>query len=76
MPKKDSAVKEKKYVSKKCPECYDYMPLEAKACPSCKVRVGKVGPHGMAERLTDWRAYTICIALWVFLAAYVKWAFF
>lgn len=68
--------REQAYVSKKCPECYEYMPLESKACPFCKVRVGKIGDHGMAERLTNWRAYIICIALWIFLGVYVKWAFF
>jgi hypothetical protein len=68
--------KEKKYVSKKCPECYEYVPLEAKICPSCKVRLGAVNEHGQAERLTNWKGYIICIALWLFLAFYVKWAFF
>lgn len=67
---------DRKYVSKKCPECYEYVPLEAKVCPSCKARLGKVGEHGMAERLTNWKAYIICIALWLILAIYVKWAFF
>ncbi|RJQ87112.1 MAG: hypothetical protein C4519_01135 [Desulfobacteraceae bacterium] len=76
MTKQDPATKEKKYVSKKCPECYEYIALEARACPSCKVRVGKVDQHGMAQQLTNWRAYIICIALWLFLAFYVKWAFF
>jgi hypothetical protein len=65
-----------RYVSKKCPECYAYVPLEAKVCPSCKLRLGPVGEHGMAERLTNWWGYIVCIALWLFLALYVKWAFF
>jgi RNA polymerase subunit RPABC4/transcription elongation factor Spt4 len=67
---------EKMFISKKCPECYEYIPLESKVCPFCKVRVGKIGKHGMAERLTNWRAYIICITLWIILGIYVKWAFF
>ena len=66
----------KKFVSKKCPECYVYVPLEAKICPSCKVRLGEVDDHGMAEKLTNWKAYLICFFLWLALFLYVKWAFF
>ena len=68
--------KERKFVSKKCPECYEYMPLEAGKCPSCKARVGRIGASGMAERLTNWPAYAVCLFLWLFFAGYVKWAFF
>jgi len=76
MSRRPAGAPEKKYVSKKCPECYAYVPLEAKQCPTCKVRLGPVGKHGMAVRLTNWRGYIVCIALWLFLAIYVKWAFF
>lgn len=67
---------ERRYSSKKCPECYEYVSLEATVCPSCKTRLGKVQEHGMAERLTNWKAYIICIILWLALAVYLKWAFF
>ncbi|MDA8141218.1 MAG: hypothetical protein M0036_21455 [Desulfobacteraceae bacterium] len=76
MPKPSSSDKDRLYVTKKCHECYEYVPLEAKVCPSCKARLGKVGEHGMAEKLTDWKGYIICIVLWLILAIYVKWAFF
>jgi RNA polymerase subunit RPABC4/transcription elongation factor Spt4 len=76
MTHSSEAVNEKNFVSKKCPDCYEYMPLEVKKCPSCKTRVGKIGSHGMAERQTNWTGYLVCILLWLFLAAYVKWAFF
>ena len=62
--------------SKKCPECYAYIPNDARICPSCKTRVGKRGGHGMAERSTNWKAYIICIVAWLIFALYVKWAFF
>ncbi len=67
---------EKRHSAKKCPECYVYVPLEAKRCPSCKVRLGPVNAHGMAQRLTDWRSYIVCAVLWLILAGYVRWAFF
>ena len=56
------------YVSKKCHGCYTYVPLDADVCPSCKVRLGKVGAHGMAEKVTDWKGY---FAFLVALAAFV-----
>lgn len=56
------------YVSKKCHGCYTYVPLDATICPSCKVRLGKVGPHGMAQKVIDWKGY---LAFLVALAAFV-----
>lgn len=64
------------YASKKCPECYTYIPLNAEVCPSCKTRIGKIGKHGMAERVTNWKAYIICILAWLVFFIYIKWAFF
>jgi len=61
--------------SKKCPECMEYMPLYAKICPSCKLPVGSINKHGMASRKTDWKAYAIAIAAWIFFFFYVWWAF-
>lgn len=76
MAKRSSSDIEHLYASKKCHECYEYAPLDAKVCPSCKAKLGKIGEHGMAEKLTDWKGYIICIALWLILVFYVKWAFF
>ena len=56
------------YISKKCHSCYTYVPLDANVCPSCKARLGKVGTHGMAEKLIDWKGY---LAFLVALAAFV-----
>jgi hypothetical protein len=64
------------YASKKCPECYSYVPRNARVCPSCKTRLGDLGRHGMAERLTNWKSYIICAVLWLAFIIYVKWAFF
>ncbi len=64
------------YVSKKCHSCYTYVPLEAEICPACKVRLGKVGPHGMADRVTDWKAYIGFILAFLAFLIFVKYAFF
>lgn len=64
------------YVSKKCHSCYTYVPLKADVCPYCKVRLGKVGHHGMADKVTDFKAYiTFAIAFTAFVI-FVLYAFF
>ena len=63
-------------ISKKCPECMQYMPLSVDACPSCKLPVGKINKHGMASRKTDWKAYATAIVAWAFFFFYIWWAFF
>ena len=64
------------HVTKKCHECYTYVPLDAEFCPYCKARLGKVTRHGMAERITDWKAYVgFAIALIIFLI-FCRYAFF
>ena len=64
------------HVTKKCHECYAYVPLDADVCPYCKARLGKVARHGMAERMTDWKAYiAFAIALLIFLI-FCRYAFF
>jgi hypothetical protein len=64
------------YVSKKCHECYTYVPLDAQICPSCKVRLGKVGPHGMAGKVTNWKAYLAFIVALVVFLVFCRFAFF
>ena len=44
------------------------MPLDANVCPSCKARLGKIGAHGMAEKVFDWKGY---LAFLVALAVFV-----
>ncbi|WP_419661688.1 hypothetical protein [Desulfosarcina variabilis] len=63
------------HVSKKCPECMEYMSIDASICPSCKLPVGKINKHGMASRKTDWKAYATAIAAWLFFFFYIWWAF-
>ena len=63
------------YISKKCPECMEYMSLNAGVCPSCKTPVGKINKNGMASRKTDWKAYATAIAAWIVFIVYIWWAF-
>ena len=65
-----------RYVSKKCPECMTYMPIDAQVCPSCKLHVGKVDRHGKASRKTDWKGYLTAAIAWIIFFLYLWWAFF
>lgn len=82
MPEREAMVKSSRkdggprYVSKKCHSCYAYVPLDADICPSCKARLGKVGKHGMADRLTDWKAFIGFIFALLAFIIFIKFAFF
>jgi len=76
MDKSTSTDYDPKHASKKCPECYTYIPIDAQMCPSCKTRVGKVTRSGMAARRTNWKANIICIIAFIVFAAFIKYAFF
>ncbi len=66
---------ELRFPSKKCPECYEYIPLKADKCPSCGVRVRKIDKYGHASRLFDWKGYgTAAVAILIFIL-YLFWAF-
>jgi predicted amidophosphoribosyltransferase len=67
---------EPRQITKKCPECFEYVSLSEEICPSCKASLGQVKKSGMAERPVNWKAYIICILAWLVLAVYIKWAFF
>jgi hypothetical protein len=67
---------ENHYATKKCPECFAHLPLNARVCPTCKSRVGDVDRLGFAEKPSDWQGYLIaavCIAAFVI---FVWWGFF
>ncbi len=64
------------HINKKCPECFDYIPLDAVKCPFCKTRLGSVDKHGMATKSTNWGSYIICFLAWAVLVIYVWFAFF
>jgi len=69
-------MREGDHITKKCPQCYTYIPLKAEICPSCKTRVGKVDRHGMATKRIEWTSYLICFLAWLAFGLYVFFAFF
>ena len=63
------------HMTKKCPECYTYMPLDAGVCPGCNRKIGEVDTLGFAKKPFDWRAYlsaVICIGAF---AVFIWWGF-
>ena len=65
----------KKYGTKKCPDCFEVLMLEAKKCTYCNKRVGRVDRNGYARRPPDLKKYIYCILSWLFFAFYIWWAF-
>ncbi len=59
------------YVTKKCPECFTYLKLEATRCDSCKTKVGPINKYGVAKRVVNWKAYLICLIVWILLGLYI-----
>ena len=70
--RKDTA----EHITKKCPECYTYLPLDAQVCPACKTKVGDVDRLGFAEKSIDWMGYLLAVVSIVGFIIFVWWAFF
>ena len=64
------------YTTKKCPNCYTYLPLRARVWTSCHKRVGDVDKLGFAEKPIDWRAYLLAGITMTAFAIFMWWAFF
>jgi hypothetical protein len=64
------------YTTKKCPDCYTYLPLTADKCTTCKAKVGEVDKLGFASKPTDWRGYLIAAVSIAVFAVFVWWGFF
>jgi len=63
-------------VSKKCPWCLTYLPLDATVCHACKKKVGMVSRHGMAKKPVDIKSYLVAVAAIAAFVAYIWWAFY
>jgi hypothetical protein len=63
-------------LTKKCPKCYTYLPLNATRCTACHAKVGKMDRHGMATLPINWRAYLVAILSWIAFGWFIWWAFF
>lgn len=74
--KRSSGSSPQSYMTKKCPECFTYLPLDAKLCHSCGSRVGAVNRLGLAEKPVNVKGYlTAAIAILAF-AIFLWWGFF
>ena len=62
--------------TKKCPECYSHIAIDAKECDVCKTKVGKRGKGEIADRPVNWKAYVECFLIWILLAVFLWWSFF
>lgn len=67
---------ENRYLTKKCPQCYTYLPLHAQTCTACKSKVGEVDKLGFAEKPFDWLGYVLAALAIAGFAIFVWWAFF
>ncbi len=78
MEKKKKVVKtRRKHSVKKCPECFQYLPLNVKKCSYCKTKLGDVDPKtGLAKRTVDWKAYGMCLISFVALGFFIWWVFY
>lgn len=68
--------KSAQHLTKKCPECYTYLPLHARVCPACHAKVGEVDRLGFAEKPVDWLGYLLAVVSIVGFAIFMWWAFF
>jgi len=57
---------------KTCPYCNVPLSLNVKECFSCKKKVGKVNKHGIANKPANYKAYIICLIVWVALYLYIR----
>ena len=62
--------------TKKCPECFAYLPSNATVCDSCKTKVGAADERGIAKKPTDWKSYFMAILGFVALGIFIWYSFF
>ncbi len=61
--------------SKKCPECFAKLPINATHCHECGQKVLDVNKYGFAKKPIDWVRYTLVVVLWTALGYFIWWAF-
>lgn len=61
------------HMTKKCPECFTYLPLNAKACHSCGLAVGSVNKLGLAERPPNIKGYIVAALAVLAFVFFVWW---
>lgn len=64
------------HMTKKCPECFTYLPLDSNVCHSCGKSVGPVTRLGLAEKPANLKGYAVAVAAILAFIAFVWWGFF
>jgi hypothetical protein len=64
------------HLTKKCPNCYTYLPLSAQVCTSCHAKVGEVDKLGFAAKPFDWKGYLLAVVTVAGFVVFMWWAFF
>jgi len=64
------------HMTKKCPECFTYLPLDSSVCHSCGKNVGPVTRLGLAQKPTNIKGYAIAAVAILAFIAFVWWGFF
>jgi len=75
-PKTTSKSSSHSHMTKKCPECFTYLPLDAKVCHSCGKAVGSVNRLGLAEKPPNIKGYVLAAAAILAFVIFVWWGFF
>ncbi len=65
-----------RHVSKRCPYCAVYLPLETVQCTSCKKKIGEVNEHGTAKKPVNWFGYFTAILACGGFLGFIYWLFF
>ena len=66
---------QKKKSTKKCPECFTYLPINATVCDSCNIKVGPADDGGIAKKPTDWKSYIVAFLGFVMLVIFIWYSF-
>jgi hypothetical protein len=64
------------HMTKKCPECFAYLRLDAKVCHSCGKSVGAVSPIGLAEKPPNVKGAVMAVVAALAFIVFVWWGFF
>jgi hypothetical protein len=64
------------HMTKKCPECFTYLPLNAKVCHSCGKSVGPVDKLGLAAKPSNVKGYLMAFIAALAFIIFVWWGFF
>jgi len=62
--------------TKRCPDCFTYIPITVNQCPSCDLKIGGIDKHGFAKKPIRWKDYFLSLLSIAILGLFIWWAFF